>query len=106
MKTKFKVMCCSNIDNIKHLSLEEKTGTFKKISGWKFFLYKSQNGFLMIDPKTGVSVIRPQKNKQEAINETKRILLKYVYIIDTSSYLELCEKYKKMKRYVQLEFNF
>lgn len=106
MKVKFKIMCCTTIDNIRHLSLEEKKGTFKKVSGWKFFLYKGQKGYSMIDPKTGVSLISPQKNKEEAINQTKKVLLKYVSIIDTTSYLNLCEKYKKMKKYVQLEFDF
>lgn len=106
MKSKLKVMQCNTLDGIKHLNLKEQKGVYKKINGWKFFYYKSSSGYHAVDPKTGVSIIKPQKSIQDAINTTKRNLLKFVSIIDTNSYIDLCDKYKKMKKYVQLEFEF
>lgn len=72
MKTNFKIMCCTIIDNIKYLNLEDKKGTFEIISGWEFFLYKGKKGYFAVDLKTGVSVISPQKTKKEAIEQTKK----------------------------------
>lgn len=104
--TKFKTMACTNVNGIKHLFLVEKNGIFKKIGIFKFFVYLGEGGYFVSDLRTGVSIIPPQKTKEEAITLAKINLKKFLSFMDTVDYITLCDRYQKMQKYSQLEFNF
>lgn len=99
-------MACTCINGVKHLFLVEKTGSFRKIGIFKFFVYMSNDRYFVADPRTGVSIIPPQKSKEEAIALAKVNLKKFMTFIDTVDYITLCDRYKKMQKYSQLEFDF
>lgn len=103
---KFPVVKTITKKGIRQYLLSEELGNFIKIRGFKFFMYSSLKGFYVVDVYSGITITPPQSSKKKAIELAKNNIKKFASLRCTLDYIDFCQKYQKMKKYVQLEFNF